>query len=845
MVKRITMRTVLPGEAGPRRRALRRGSWRCAGVFVALVATAFPLSSSPARAASPTEPLPPFERTEERARCDHYTAQKQPFFGETHLHTAYSFDAANIGTRNTPADAFAYARGGTVGLPPWADTRIDPSDGEEGDGAARSVSAWPNCLPGTRCQYTATRTARLPPGRELDFVAVTDHAEQFGESNICLFEGTEPCASDTDCTIAGQICQGGVCVPDGYSSYLCTLAREELTRLTTGVLPGIVAAKENINLPDGNPSRVADICGVDGERCIRNARHIWDQIQVDAEAAYDRSSACEFTSFVAYEYTAMSGAGRCEEDLTPCWDAMDDGTPSADCSGGQLCIANYVVGPGADNLHRNIIFRNHNVPALPLSNVEAPPACGAGENCVTKGPIASPQTMLERLGDECRRAEGCDFLSIPHNSNISGGLMFLMPESVAEAQVRHDREPLVEITQIKGQSECRFEESTGIYWSAQPAEPDEACGFENIGFTRLNGRYLADDAVNRNLETIPPQSYVRETLKNGLLFEADHGVNPFRLGFVGALDNHNATPSQTDSAEYARIGAHAVNSFAVSAQALNPQNFLGLETNPGGLAVVWAEENSRDSIFHGLANRETYATSGTRPTVRVFGGPAIDENACQRGDLVAHGYGAGVPMGGCLTVSGDGGDCRSIDAASPRFVVDAVKDPGWSARPGTDLQRIQLVKGWIDAESGEAREQVFDVAGTDVAAPVLLKTCRPVSEQGYRHLCGVWADPDFDPREHAFYYARVLEMPSCRWNQYYCNARGVDCSEPMGRCRSGLPGRRFEPSIGCDDDSDCPADSMCKLPESYSSFEYQQCCGGDVPATVQQRAWTSPIWFAP
>src|SRR5690606_14007092 len=153
--------------------------------------------------------------------------------------------------------------------------------------------------------------------------------------------------------------------------------------------------------------------------------------------------------------------------------------------------------------------------------------------------------------------------------------------------------------------------------------------------------------------------YVRNALKNGIAFEDRFGVNPFKLGFVGGLDNHNGTPGQSEELEYARNGAHGDQSFAVSAQILNEKYLLGLETNGGGLTVAWAEENSRDSIFEALKRRETYATSGTRPIVRFFGGPNVPADLCSRGDFAARGYANGVPMGGTLGRS----------SAAPRFAV--------------------------------------------------------------------------------------------------------------------------------------------------------------------------------
>ncbi|WP_373510352.1 DUF3604 domain-containing protein, partial [Thiocapsa sp.] len=180
-------------------------------------------------------------------------------------------------------------------------------------------------------------------------------------------------------------------------------------------------------------------------------------------------------------------------------------------------------------------------------------------------------------------------------------------------------------------------------------------------------------------------------------------------------------------------------------------------------------------------------------------------------------------------------------AQAPSFAISALMDPGWSGHPGTRLQRAQIIKGWVDA-AGQTHETVYDVAGTtDDKGKVDLRTCRPTGG-GSKSLCTLWTDPDFDPTRHAFYYVRVLENPSCRWNQYYCNARGVDCNKPMGICRSQVQTLHER---GCNSDVDCGGGGVCTLPDSYEEFEYTQCCSGIVPQTVQQRAWTSPIWYTP
>ena len=167
-------------------------------------------------AAGPNSGLP-LQRTEARQPCNNFVATKQPFFGETHLHTAYSFDAVSIDTRNTPKDAYRYAKGEVVGLPPWADTRTgtEPSPPD----APTLVTEHPYCMPGEHCEFMATRTIQLPEGRALDFAAITDHAEQFGESNICEFEATQTCGDDSDCPVAaGQKCISDMCRPEGYDS---------------------------------------------------------------------------------------------------------------------------------------------------------------------------------------------------------------------------------------------------------------------------------------------------------------------------------------------------------------------------------------------------------------------------------------------------------------------------------------------------------------------------------------------------------------------------------------------------------------------------------------------------
>jgi len=479
------------------------------------------------------------------------------------------------------------------------------------------------------------------------------------------------------------------------------------------------------------------MCGEGAELCYAAARSAWEDIQAAAEEAYDRTAACSFTSLIGYEWTSSLGG----------------------------------------NLHRNVLFRNHLVPAYAQSSYD------------TK----SAFRLFELLEEECVEGlPGCDAVVIPHNSNLSSkGFMFESSRIVSEsewghpfdaeaARLRNRFERVIEIMQHKGDSECLLGGDT----------TDEACGFEKLPYDNMSGAI--------GMPKIPPKraAMVREGLKKGLLLEEELGVNPMKYGVVASTDTHLGTPGLVaEDGHVGHGGASRVASPAVPAGI--PDH---VEMSPGGLAVVWAEENTRDSIFEALSRRETYGTSGTRPEVRFFGGWDYPEDACSTGNLASVGYTQGVPMGGDLQARPEG-------AAAPTFLVSALQDPGTADRPGTPLQRIQIVKAWT--EDGKAREQVYDVAGGANDATVDLDSCTPLGA-GARSLCSRWEDPDFDPDERALYYARVLENPTCRWQQHLCVDAGVDCSEPS--------------TIGAG---------------------YEACCRNDFPKTQQERAWTSPVWYTP
>jgi hypothetical protein len=485
-----------------------------------------------------------------------------------------------------------------------------------------------------------------------------------------------------------------------------------------------------------NPPHRFDWCGPDGANCLAQASLVWEDTQAAAEEFYDRTAACTFTSFVGWEWSGQ---------------------------------------PGGNNLHRNVIFRNAIVPALPTSYMEEP----------------SPQGLWNALRAQCLDGlPGCDVLAIPHNPNVSGGLMFApvgagnVPLDADQAAFRSSMEPLDEIMQHKGDSECR----PGVQ------STDELCGYE-----KLNRLQLFSPVSDPN-QTFPPLNYVRNALKEGLAQERLLGVNPFRLGLIGGTDTHNATPGATEEGDFGAFGHIGLRDHANPAYMVQRVTPAGIEATPGGLAVVWAEENSRDALFAAMRRREVYATSGTRPILRFFAGREPNLR-CGDARFVETAYAGGVPMGGEL------GPVRGV--RSPRFGVLAFRDPGSPGAPGALLQRVPIVKGWVDA-AGATHERVYDVAGNPAnGAGVDTATCTPTGT-GADSLCAVWSDPDFDAEEHAFYYARVLENPTCRWSTRFCNEQGIDCSVPAS------------------------------VPAAWA-----ECCNAAVPKTIQERAYSSPIWYRP
>ena len=617
--------------------------------------------------------------TEERAPCLDYAPLRKPLFGDVHVHTSYSFDAVANSTGATPEDAHRFAKGQPI--PFWPLDEDGKPDGQ------------------------------FSIDRPLDFLAVTDHGEFLGERALCRDPGSAR-----------------------YATEFCSGYRADERQ-------GMVMFAQSINVEA--PVRIEALCGADGSLCTQAAAEPWQRIVQAAEAAYDRSEQCTFTSFVGYEYTGT---------------------------------------PGTSNYHRNVIFRNGQVPELPVSYFEAP----------------IDSQLWAALDASCRAQDGCDYLTIPHNTNLSngrmapyGGLAATQEARRGYAAIRQKREPIIEIFQHKGASEC----INGL--SAVLGAPDELCQVEAVrelgrmeafvdldpvtgGLTLSTNTIKTEECGDQPGEQgmlgagcVDETDFVRSALLVGLKEEQDIGLNPMKLGIVAATDTHAATPGAVLEEDYR---GHVTGETS-PLERLQPGVLTsGPEGNPGGLAGVWAVENSRDAIFDAMQRREVFGTSGPRIKPRFFAGWDYPQDLCDGPDLVEQGYAKGVPMGGDL------GPAPATDA-KPAFIAFAARDPADSAQP---LRELQLIKGWIDTD-GQMRNEVRTVAAADAGAQT---------------LCAVVRDDAFQPGEPAYYYLRALQPPTPRWTSYDCQ-RLAEAERPA------------------------------------------ICSDGSLPETVVEMAWTSPIWFRP
>jgi hypothetical protein len=435
------------------------------------------------------------------------------------------------------------------------------------------------------------------------------------------------------------------------------------------------------------------------------------------------------------------------------WDAIKAAAERHNEPGVFTAFAGYEYSPAMVDRgkhHRNVIFRTNVTPAYAVSAYDAD----------------SEIDLWKQLDATC--GKGCEFLTIPHNPNKSWGLAFAsetidgIPYTREDWHLRETFEPLVEMFQIKGNSECAL----GF------GATDEECGFE---------QFLPVCEEGQATGCIHPTSMARDGLKKGLALQRSLGFNPMKFGLMASTDTHNSNPGDTEEWDY-----RGANSYVASPARNRLESGIRQPkvANPGGLAAVWAPENTRDALFGAMSRREVYATSGTRPLLRFFAGADLPDDLAQTGDLEVA-YAKGVPMGGTLIAEDD----------APRLFVWATQDPDHAP-----LAKIQIIKGWL--EDGETHEKVFDTACSDkntngaciaTKAPVDLSNCAWSDSAGVPELRTTWVDPDYDASHHAFYYARIIQIPTCRWTTYD--------SLRLGR----------EP----------PA---------------------DVPATITEMAWSSPIW---
>ena len=409
-----------------------------------------------------------------------------------------------------------------------------------------------------------------------------------------------------------------------------------------------------------------------------------------------------------------------------------------------------------NNLHRNVIFRDNGDRA------------GQVVPYTTQEPIGStdPLELYKWMTNYEAKISGT-VLALAHNGNLSNGIMFPLDVQYTGRKLdafyveqRARWEPMYEITQIKGDGE------THPFLSPD----DEFANYETWDAGNLD---LSEAKKNEMLQ----YEYGREALKNGLLLEARLGTNPYKFGLVGSTDSHTALSTAEEDNFF---GKHS-GSEPSPQRMLHPftetkqGKFNGWQTVASGLAAVWAKENTRQAIFDAMARREVYGTTGPRMMVRFFGGWDFTLQDLNSRQPAFQGYEKGVPMGGDLSAHKGG--------KAPTFMVYSLRDP-----IGANLDRIQIIKGWLDA-NGKTHEKVYDVAWSDNRKPdrdgklppvgntVDIKNASWINSIGASELGAVWTDPDFDAKERAFYYARVIEIPTPRWIVYDAFRFGVEIPE--------------------------------------------------------------------
>ena len=601
--------------------------------------------------------------------------ETQVYFGDTHLHTTYSFDAfLNKNFTADPDTSYRWAKGEPV-IHPYNRTRVQI-------------------------------------GTPLDFLVVSDHAEMLGVMRAIRGETIEW----DDIGLYDSVKRWWA-----VRQLNTALDNDNGRAFFASFLPKSAAEKGCDPVADIN-NNIAGVA-IFGDT-TNTSKDAWQDI---IDAAEQHNEPGVFTSLLGWEWSSI---------------------------------------PTGANLHRIVVTPD------------------GGDKASQYIPFGSdqsqyPEDLWQWLADTGERTDS-RFIAIPHNSNISKGYMFAettvkgQPITADYARTRMQWEPITEMTQIKGDSETH----------AQFSPDDEFADFETYGY------YIQ---TTKNNTQITAGDYVRPALKKGLAIEQKIGVNPFKFGFIGSTDAHSGLASPEEDNFQGKMASDSTPETKAPALG-NPTGASGWDMSASGLAAVWAEENSREAIYAAFKRKETYATSGPRLRVQLFAGWDFPANAETSEDFSRIGYQYGVPMGGDLTAN--------ASAGAPQFLVRAVKDP-----VDANLDRVQIVKGWVDA-TGEQHEKVYnidwsgdrelDAAGklAAVGNTVDLKSARYTNTIGQAEFAVKWSDPDFDAAQSAFYYARVLQIPTPRNGLFDSLALGLD-TPPRG------------------------------------------------PKTIQERAYTSPVWYTP
>ena len=610
--------------------------------------------------------IPYFPPGDKKVVYSPYPEQNFPnnvFFGDTHLHTSWSTDAGMVGNIRGPEDAYQLARGGVI---------------------------------------TSSFGLRVKLSRPLDFLVISDHAENFGLAPAIAESNVDLLVNEWGKEIHDAVKDGRPA--DAFDMWIKQVNAKDDKLAGSGM-----------------------------------AKTFWERSNALADK-YNEPGL--FTAFIGFEWTSM---------------------------------------PNGNNLHRNIIFRDNSEKTsqiLPISSYDT----------------SDPEDLWEYLAGYEEKTGG-RVLAIPHNGNLSNGTMFdditltsKLPIDADYARRRMKWEPLYEVTQIKGDGETH----------PQLSPNDEFADFYTWDTGTLGPETTTPDMW--------PRDYARAALKRGLVYEQTIGRNPFKFGMIGSTDSHTAIASTEENNFFGKV--------SLAEPSANPHyrfdEVIVARTNPdvskqirhwqsasAGLAAVWSRNNTREELWDAMERKEVYATTGTRLRVRVFGGWDYKAEDLVRSDFAAYGYKVGVPMGGDLK--------DAPENKSPGFLIRAVRDPD-----GANIDRIQIIKGWADKE-GNTYEKVYDVAVSDGRKPDGDGKYPPVGntvnleDLSYSNSIGdptmgvFWTDPDFDPELRAFYYVRVIEIPTPSWIAYDLKVFGGE------------------------------------LPEGATE---------DV-LVLQERAYTSPIWYSP